>query len=354
MNLFTRVILSLLWILVCASCVDPILLKTHREGGVLVVNGRIRNLDELHQISLGYTSNDNRIPVPESGAYITIFDNTGDSAIYAEKDPGMYELPDGAILATPGRSYYIKIKLQNGKIYQSTPDVMPGATGNDHTYYEFYQKSEFVNGAELERNLIGIYTDTQLPESNTPLFLHWEVGEIYMFEETPIYNPLTGGIPLPCFVTDYPDPQRINLFKSDEGQGGKLERTLVAEREIDYTFLTRHYFIVYLSSISEEAHAYWGQVNGLINKTGSIFDIPPAPIKGNIFNTNDKTEAVFGFFEASNTTVTRVFTIRNYIPFAVPFNCYVPEKGLYSTDYPRSCSDCLTLPNSTHEKPDWF
>ena len=354
MHLLTRIILSFLWILVCAACVDPILLKTDREGGILVVNGRIRNVDEPQVISLGYTAYDNRIPVPESGAQITIFDNTGDSAIYAEKTPGMYALPDGAMPATAGRSYYITIELQNGKTYQSIPDLMPAATGTDHTYYECYQKSEFVNGAKLEKNLIAIYTDTQLPEINAPLFFHWEVEEVYMFEETPIYNPLTGGIPQPCFVTGYPDPQRINLFKSNGEQPGKLARTLVAEREIDYTFLTRHYFTVYLSSISEEAHAYWEKVDGLINKTGSIFDTPPAPIKGNIFNTRDKSEAVFGFFEASNTTVTRIFTIRNYIPFAVPFNCYVPEKGLYSSDYPKSCYDCLTLPNSTHEKPYWF
>jgi hypothetical protein len=336
------------------NCEDPVDLKLGQTGGVLVVNGKVSTLLGPQRVALGYTSSNNQIPDPATGAAIVLYGNSGSSQSYSEVQPGVYQIDATSFSATPGERYFIEIQLPNGKTYRSRPELLPLSMPKDSTYYEFYQKTRFEGGVQLKSSIIAIFADTHVAPSDSPLFLRWDAEEIYMFEETPVPNPLTGTIPLPCFVTGYPDPQRINIFSGAAGSDLKLLHNLVAEREIDNTFLARHYFIVNASSISADAYLYWRQVNGLINKTGSLFDTPPAPVRGNVYNVEDQQEQVLGFFEVSNTTVSRIFTVRANIPFPVPFNCYVPEKGLYSQDYPPPCYDCLRLSNSSHEKPDWF
>jgi hypothetical protein len=347
-------IIFFLVLLLLAECVDPVTINTTSVGGILVVNGEINTLESRQQLFIGHTSPDNRIPVPTPGAIVTIINGNGEAHLYEEVSPGVYELPAGAFNAVAGETYYIEIHLSNDKIYRSDPEQIPEANGIDNIYYEFYQKPQFVGGLQVTKNFIAIYTDTELPATDGPLFLKWAAEEVYMFEQTPIRNPLTGTIPLPCFVSGFPDPQRIAIFETKEKSAHTIQRTLVAEREIDHTFLARHYFVLNLSSISSSAHKYWQKVDGLINKSGSMFDTPPAPIHGNVYNTQDPSEQVLGYFGASNTAVSRISTIRNDIPFPILYYCYDPDKGVYSPDYPSECFNCLSLPNSSHEKPDWF
>lgn len=335
-------------------CEDPIDLRIAQNGGLLVVNGRVSTLPGPQELAIGYTSSANQIPDPIPGAAIVLFDNSGNSRSYHEVRPGIYQIVASTFNPIPGENYFIEIRLPNGKIYRSKPETLPISRPEDSIYYEFHQRAKFQGGVQLKSNVIAIFVDTGISPSATRPFVRWDVEEVYMFEQTPIPNPFTGTIPLPCFVKGYPDPQTVNLFQGTPGRDVKLRHMQVAEKEIDNTFLARHYFIVNASSISENAYLYWKQVNSLINKTGSLFDTPPAPVKGNVYNVDDPQEQVLGYFEVSNTSVSRTFTIRGDVPFPVPFNCYVPDKGLYSPDYPPSCYDCLRLPNSSHEKPEWF
>ena len=175
-----------------------------------------------------------------------------------------------------------------------------------------------------------------------------------MFEQTPIVNPLTGALPLPCYVDGTPDGQRITLFSTRGQQRQDLNRLLVAVRVIDQSFLARHYFTVYQSSLTLEAYNYWKNVNQLINRNGSIFDTPPAPIVGNAFSKTNEEEKVLGYFEATNTRLSRFFVLKGDIPFVIYPYCMDPRYGIYWPGYPKECSNCLSLENSTHTAPGWW
>lgn len=351
---FVKAFVIIAVIFTTSNCNDPINLKTNGQGGVLVVSGKVSTLPGPHTIALGLTLEVNQTPSPVSGATITIRASDGVSVQCMETSPGKYTVDEGSFAVVPGLSYQVDITLAEGKHYMSIPELIQPATGVDSLFVEFERQSEIVNSSEVKKTVAKLYSNTTISSSSNTQYFKWDVEEVYMFEQTPIVNPFTGRLPNPCFVSGFPDPQRINLFSTENISVDHLNRTLLAVKEIDQSFLARHYFVVNLSAISARDYSYWKNADALINRTGSIFDTPPAPIKGNIYNVDDAKEEVYGYFEATVSATARIFTLPHEVGFPIPFYCNDPSKGIYSPDYPTVCHNCLELPNSSHTPPDWW
>jgi len=343
-------------LLVLINCKDPINLPGEGSIGILVIDGKVTTQPGPYYVRLGYTVGLSQKPSPILLATVFLVDDdTGLTEQYLESEPGVYSVPGSTIQGTAGHSYHVAVTLPNGKSYASKSEKIPDATGIDVSSYDFGTRSDFIGETEVQKNVINIYTDTQLPAGeNDSYYLRWNVSETYVFEQTPIPNPLTGGIPRPCYVDGYSDPQRITLFTTQNQELQSLKHTLVAQRDLDYTFLARHYFTIYLSSTTLESYKYFKNVNELINRSGSIFDTPPAPIIGNVYSVTDSEEKVFGYFEATNTSLTRFFTLRGNIPVSLAPYCNDPSVGIYWPGYPKECHFCLGLSNSSDVPPNWW
>lgn len=346
-----RVTLTLLCIFNCLliSCVEVIDFEVERKGGQLVVDGKITNREGQHMLKLSRTSKEERISTPLSGANITIFDDLGNQEQYTQVEEGEYLLEGLTVKGIDGTTYFIEITLPDGSLYRSQPETMPRLLGSDSVYYEFDTEEELTEaGIIIENEVIRVFTDTSIPNSESPIFLKWDVVEVYKFTQVKDTSPLAGPPPV-CYITFYPNPQNILLFNSEELQTNKLEQQLQATRKIDFSFNERHYFTVFQSSITREAYNYWMNVDQVINSTGTIFDVPAATVQGNIFNVNDANEEVLGYFEATAMDTTRFFLL----PFDIPF-FIVPPCGVNTRNKIPLCFDCLQTSNSTREKPDFF
>jgi hypothetical protein len=342
-------------VLVMMNCKDPIDLKGEGSIGLLVIDGSINTLPGPYTLKLGYTVGLTQKPRPATKAHaLLVDDESGVTEEFIETDSGKYVVPGAVIQGTPGHRYHIEVVLRDGRSYATKPERVPDATGVDSPYFEVSTTSDFVDETEVKVSVVNVYTNAQLPQGEKDYYLRWSATETYMFEQTPIPNPLTGALPLPCYVDGIPDGQRITLFSTEGQHRDRLDGLLVASRRIDYSFLGRHYFTVYQSSMTQEAYNYWKNVNQLINRNGSIFDTPPAPIVGNAFSKTDEEEKVLGFFEATNTTLSRFYLLKGNIPLALAPYCLDPRYGIYWPGYPRECSDCLSLDNSFHTAPDWW
>jgi hypothetical protein len=227
---------------------------------------------------------------------------------------------------------------------------MPKVIGSDKLSYTFER-------ARLEDNpeaaLISIESEVTLPDQVGDYFLRWAVDEAYYWDLTFFPNPFNRPPP-PCYVFEISNPERITLINGNllNKPGGKSKQ-VVSKRLIDQSFLSRHYFNVRQLSIDKEAYEYWRKVRELVNNTGSVFDTPPAPIRGNLFNVNDPEEVVLGYFEVAKANVSRIYTTRADVPFFLEEICtYVPGKR--ATEYKPTCLSCNAFPNSTSELPDWW
>jgi hypothetical protein len=60
-------------------------------------------------------------------------------------------------------------------------------------------------------------------------------------------------------------------------------------------------------SISENEYLYWDKLRNIVEQVGSIYDITPASIPGNITCVEKPDETVLGYFSVSSVKSRRIF-----------------------------------------------
>ncbi len=349
------------WILVLLlstmQCIDPITLQLKNESQEqLVIYGRITDLDESNYVLIQRSINDANQPRTVSGASVTVTDEDLNQYTFDELRPGYYELSSGVArqpgktYTQPGKTYTLEVTLLNGTTYQSKPETMPVSIGSDSIYYEISKDSYVSKDNSRILHLLYVYTKTKLPATNN-YYLRWETDEVYYWNLTNFPDPFNTPAP-DCIAEDRVDPQRINLFNGTNVTAASATQ-FIAEREIDYSFLNRHYMIVRQFSTTEASHEYYKNINTVMNNSGSPFDVPPAAILSNITNINNPDEIVLGYFEACRQTNQRFFLVPGFIPYYIEQLCpYLDGKPFEK--YDKRCLDCSQLPNSSNIIPPWF
>ncbi len=327
------------------GCVDQIDFESKSATRLMVVDGRITNSDGPHSLELGITTEINTTPdkitAPVEGADITIFDNRGNQEDYFETEPGNYLLPGDVVKGIPGVEYFIEITLSNGSKFRSVPDTMPQEIEITDSIILEFDKKDFISDAGnlTPRDVINVSINSRIPETANPVFLRWHVEENYSI------TPPTINRIIPCYITELPVLKRIPLFDGSEFSSGDFDDLLLYSRELDHTFGERHYFNVIRSTLNSNAMDYWEKLDKTANRVGSIFDSPPAPVQGNIYNIDDPMVKVLGFFEAIVTDTTRRFTIPSDLPIIITKFC--------DFDLAR-CFGCLSLPGSSLVRPSYW
>jgi hypothetical protein len=346
-------ILILLALLSLAACVEIIEFDTTREGGQLVVDGGIGTGSGPFTIYLGRTASSARVTIPVEQAEIFVYDDQGNGLAYQELGEGQYRLPEGLLQPQIGHTYYLRIQLANGQTYESEPETIPPVMARmEDLYFDFTDLEELNQfGNIVTYPVVNAYIDLAVDQpADMQSFYRFDVEEVYLLSPTDFPDPF-GNIPPPCFVYEYPATRDFLLSDIKGNPGQTLRRLKVASQILDWRFEERHYFNVYLLSLTEEAYTFWTQVNQTITNVGTIFDTPPAPIRGNIYNINDPAEQVLGYFSAAARDTIRTFLTPGDTPKRPFFDCkYSP----FETDYPPRCLDCLSVPGSTYERPDYF
>ena len=240
------------------------------------------------------------------------------------------------------------------QVYESEPEKIPETAGQVTTRYEIV-KEEYTDGEGIVslENFIKIYSNSLLPLSEEPLYFKWNVEETFLLSPTD-YPDIAGYVPPSCYIVQNADPQRILLYNGDNLNTSAVNDQLVTRRIIEWTFLEKHYFTTYQTSMTKEAKEYWRKVNVLANQVGSIFDTPPAEITGNLRNINKPDEKVLGYFQAVNQSYDRFFILPDFLPFPLILTNCTYEMNRSFESYPRRCLECLSVRNSSYNRPDWF
>ena len=344
--------LRLLWIILLSSCLSPIDIPTENFGGRLVVSGQVSPIADQNYVQIGRTAEAERLPYPVVGAVVQLFDDLGNVYLYTEDEfsEGSYLL--NGFTGTPGISYFIRVVTTEGETYESVPERIPESAGElTSSYVVQNEEVTDLEGTVTTQPFLKLYINTTMPETASR-FVKWNVDEVFLLTPTDFPDPFSY-VPPSCFVAQNADPQRITLINGDDVNTESIDNLLVASRIIDWTFLERHYFTVYQSSLTAEAYEYWRKVDILSNQVGSIFDTPPAELTGNIRNINDSSEKVFGYFQACNQIFTRRFILKSDLPFELLATHCVYDSRDY-LKYPQRCLDCLSVRNSSYRRPDWF
>jgi hypothetical protein len=333
------------------SCIEPYKVELPQGEQLLTIDGFITTDFGPHVIRLTrsdtYGSVFEGLIRPVTQANVVVRDSDGNVTFLEELlERGAYQTPSD-FRAQVGKSYTLLITLQGGKSYTSLPERVSAVP-------ELVELSYRAVGFNTEDRLLDRSGAQILAHFNDPgdqtNFYYWRTGnrdyvlvanpELYRLPDTHPTNP-RGEAPKPCcaicYLKERSTLQRFAIA-SDEGFNGLPQRLPVAFVEDDGLRFKEAYRAEILQmSVSANAHRFLRLVEQQTSLTGSVFDSPPANIRGNMISLDDPDEPVLGYFIAAGVSKKEV---------------YIKPENMEILQTPRTIpDDCLTIPGATLDPP---
>lgn len=339
---------TLLVFFLASACKDPVQIDFPTENSeILTVDGFISTGKGPHIVSLslsqpfitGDITNFKIVP----NAIVSIDDSQGNCHELQNLFTGKYQTgPD--FTAVEGESYTLTIQ-NAGKVYQSEAETIP--ENNEIVDLRFEPGTvEFLDeGVIIEKEVVNYFVDFMPPSEGSFTIFDW-TAVFEFFTPSPARNapvvcyPLTGNVGF------------TRTFSTKGLSGEVIENVLLDQLGVDFRFQSALNLNAILYSVSDNAFAFYNSVINQKELTGSVFDGPPIQISGNIKNTANPEELVFGFFGAFNATEKRVFISSADLRTRPRFSpC--PTTGIGFT--PPFCTDCTLLaPNTPTNQPEFW
>ncbi|MCF8229486.1 MAG: DUF4249 domain-containing protein [Bacteroidales bacterium] len=368
----------LILVLVSFSCIDeyPLDIKSYED--LLVVDGMITNLPGPYTVKLSRsTSVEHPQFDPVQQAVVRIADDLGNSEQLLETEKGIYQTSAGGMQGVAGRNYKLNIQLKSGKQYETAFEKLQPAVGIDSVYAEIESKE--TNDPDDDLFGYQFYLNSAQPQHDTVYYL-WQLTETYEFNSDFTLDYLYNGSIEPsgdpykfykCWKTE--DIHQIFCFSTLNQNNSAVQdyplnfvSTKSKRLTIRYSLLTTQL------SVNADAYKFWDDVQDQINDEELLFDQQPFQIRGNLYNAEDPSEPVMGYFTVAGAAQKRIFVNRPlFVDFDYPL-CfadtdlrtlyYTPRRywPIYLTDTKdgiahaaKSCFDCR-MHGGVLNKPEFW
>lgn len=337
------------------ACIEPYKIEVPEGEQLLTVEGIITNGPGPHVISITrsatYGSIFEGLIRPVTQATVAIRDNEGKLTLLTESlnSRGAYSTPLG-FQAEIGKSYTLLIETQEGKIYSSTPERIESVPNLEKLSVRTLTIDQ--EGGGNPRSGIQLIAEVNDPADQNN-FYYWRNGpSVYILETRPDLftprpsdtNPSRDPQPKACCAVCYKEEISNNqsLFLAiDDNFNGLTTQIPVAFIEDDgLRFVNKFRIDIKQLGISQEAYRFLRLVKQQAEISGSIFDPPPATIRGNMISLDNPDEVVLGYFIAAGESVKRIYVDKDDLTFKQN-KAIIPD-------------DCLTVPGTSVDAPaDW-
>ena len=305
-------------IIALASCIDPYEVTVEEGLQLLTIEGIITNNPGPHAIKLTrsdtYGSVFEGLIRPVAGATVIVRDDTGRVIFLTEdnENRGNYLTP-ATFSGEVGRSYTLQIQLSDGKVYTSLPEKLSAVPPIDNLSYQVERIP--VEGELNDDSGVQFLIDLKDPADENN-FYYWRNGEaVHVLQTRPdlYHEPPPSRAPAPkdccelCYKTEKSSNSAIFIAKDDDFNG--LSTRLPAGFILDNGLRFVNTFRIDISqfSISQEAYRFLRLVKQQSELSGSVFDPPPANIRGNMISLDNPDETVLGFFMAAGEVKERIY-----------------------------------------------
>jgi hypothetical protein len=357
------------------SCIEPFSPpEVNSVENHLVVDGFLNVGKDTSRIELRRTQNVNETagPLTETGANVSVEAESGEINAFTETRPGHYALPPKQF--NMSGKYRLRVKTSDGKEYLSeyvTVSLTPAIDSVTTRFDSFQDALVFYVNAH----------DSQ----NKTQFYRWKFEETWEYRAA--YESAIEVINNKYVTRSKNINQCWGSLKSGSillGTTVKLSSDIIKDLPlfkvpvstnklyVKYSVLVRQY------GLSRAAFEYWTSLSKTTQGTGSLFDPQPSQVTGNIRNTANPKDLVFGYFSAS-TEETKRLTITPHLgtyPRCMPpdtfdvicnpisdkqcglettalLMSYAGLRGEYILGAPASCTDCREQGGTLERPPFW-
>ena len=292
-------------LLACKKLYEPAVITA--GNNYLVVDGFINTgINGVTTVNLSRARNisDSTFDVlPESNGNISIESSTGASYHLQQVSDGKYEsIP---LSLNSNETYRLNVTAANGTQYQSA--------------WVIAKKTPLIDSITwLQKDDVTIYANTHDPENATKYY-RWDFVETWQY--TARYNTELGAANHLIYYRDstnfiYNCWNTAHSTSIILGTSAVLSQDVISKAPIativqdDRRLGVRYSIFVRQYALSQEAYQYWEIIQKNTQKTGSLFDLQPSRLVGNINSLTNKNEPVIGFISAGSVEEKRIF-IRN-------------------------------------------
>ncbi|HEY0432401.1 MAG TPA: DUF4249 domain-containing protein [Chitinophagaceae bacterium] len=290
-------------VLIVLACKKPFQPKLKASvSNLLVIEGVINGtpggittiaLSRLRQL------NDTSYNNPEFGATIAIEEEGGSVNTLQPRDSGFYSSTPLTLDAS--KRYRLNIATGDGRKYNSD-------------FVSILSTPEIDSVTWEQRGDLNLYVYTHDPKNATHYY-RWDYVETWEYHT--YYNSLIK-FENDTVVFDFVHSNFI-CWKSENSRDISIGTSIALSSDVishqligtvpkdsqkgseRYSPLVRQY------ALTNDAYRYWQTLQKTTQELGSLFDVQPSQLKGNIHDLADEAQPVVGFVSASTVTAKRIF-----------------------------------------------
>ena len=318
----------------CKKPYDPVALT--KGDNYLVVDGFIdTSPNGVTTIILSRTKNltDTVVNIPERNAAVSVQNQSGTT--YPLHEQGS----DGNYISNPlqlnkSDRYKIVITTANGKQYMS--DLVAA------------RQTPAVDSISWRQDSLGVhvFANTHDP-SNTTRYYRWQYIQTWEYHAQ-LQTPwgLNGNT---IYVRDPVTEQTFICYRTTPstdvllGTSAALSQDVISQAPLftvgpnDTTLAQRMSIQVKQYALTPEAYLYWQIIKKNSQQLGTLFDLQPSQLEGNIHSTDNAGEPVVGFISAGTMEEKRifisVFDLRDWQTPPGTYNCIVLDIPTNPVDF---------------------
>lgn len=319
------------------ACKKPYLPAVLVKGdNYLVVDGFINvgGTGETN-IVLSRTKNltDTVVSIPENRARVNIISATGANYAMQELGNGVYTI--GSATLPANTQYKIAITAADGKRYESELVAVKPTPAIDSI--SWVQDTAGVH----------VFANTHDP-SNTTRYYRWQYVLTWEYRsqlETPW--GLSNNVIFVRNFTDYTHVCYQTTLSTDVllGSSAALSQDVISMAPL-FSIPPNDSMLAYRMSIqlkqyalSPQAYAYWQIIRKNSQELGTLFDLQPSQLEGNIHCIDNPSEPVVGFLTVGTETEKRIFIkkddLQDWVVAPGSYNCVVKVIGQDPFDFSR-------------------
>jgi hypothetical protein len=310
--MITRIWVILLIVLSLGSCVEEFQPQLEDTDPLLVVDGKLSNLEGPYTISLARSTGlDIQDLEAVTGAEVSILEKNGPTVILEEIEPGTYRTAENVLQGEVGKSYKLQINV-GGKHYESDYELLKKPTAIASVEPRFEYQSTFESPEDVPG--IQFYIDTEESTFKEDYYL-WNLEGTYQYHSSLlIYYVYDGSL------REFDNHDTLHTCYQTYDIGGVftagtenlnvaqvVDKPLYFLPAVDRRLSVRYSLLTTQYSLSKDAYEFWKQVE--IQSAGgeSLYTTQPYQIRGNVKNVNDSDEAVLGYFTVAGVSQNRIF-----------------------------------------------
>lgn len=306
---FNKILILLLICFFANGCTEtyPLLTNTYEEA--IVVEATLTNELKNQEIKITKTSKfeDKSIQV-EKGAEVIVKDNQNNSYLF-EENAGVY-VSQTPFQILPNRQYTLEIKTTDGKVYESSPEILPAVNQIESIVPSVITNKDNQVGVQINVNSYdpartSKYYRFEYEESYKIIAPKWSLSKLTVTGPESVALIPNSANTKTCYSTK--KSTDIILLSTNDLTEDRVNLPIRFIEEENYIIGHRYSILVkqYVENLA--AYNFHRTMRDIAGSGTVLSPKQPGVLSGNIKCISDSNTKVIGFFDVTSVSEQRIF-----------------------------------------------